>query len=372
MRERYHFIDWCRGLACVLMFQTHAYDGWTRPADKTGWFWELSNHQLGGLPSRLFLFLAGTSLMLRFEADHRRGVPLFRARIGASLRGLQILGLGCLFRLVEWLLYGADLAQAGTLLRVDILNCIGVCLILGAWVASPRDLEPGPRPLCHAALALLLVMLTPVVERVGLPAAIPAPLRAYFIGERPHGIFPILPWFAYLLCGCTAGALWLRRNNQGLLPATMTATLGIGAALAIIGQAIYRSPLYIGGLPPSRTSIPLSSPSAFVYRMGLVLMLCALSYLAVRRRDPRTARPSPLLILGQTSLFAYWIHVELVYGHASDGLRARLSPAQATLGLLVLTVLMVGLCWVWRGFRQRRRLMHPSIQRPVPAQQGNS
>ena len=27
--QRFGFIDWYRGLACVLMFQTHAYDAWT-------------------------------------------------------------------------------------------------------------------------------------------------------------------------------------------------------------------------------------------------------------------------------------------------------------------------------------------------------
>ena len=46
-----------RGLACVLMFQTHCYDSWLSPSARGGSFYRWS--QLGGtLPAPLFLFLA--------------------------------------------------------------------------------------------------------------------------------------------------------------------------------------------------------------------------------------------------------------------------------------------------------------------------
>jgi uncharacterized membrane protein len=59
-------VDWLRGLAVVLMIQTHLYDAWCSPAAKTtveyGWtrFW-------GGFPSRLFLLLVGVSMAIRYE-----------------------------------------------------------------------------------------------------------------------------------------------------------------------------------------------------------------------------------------------------------------------------------------------------------------
>src|SRR5262245_42969120 len=136
MKQRYNYIDWYRGLACVLMFQTHAYDSWTRDADRANLFWWTSRH-LGGFPSRLFLFLAGVSLMLRFEGNRKKNVPLAEARLGAAKRGLEVLALGYLFRLTEWLLGGAGMSFIRDLLRVDILNCIGVSLIIAAYIASP-------------------------------------------------------------------------------------------------------------------------------------------------------------------------------------------------------------------------------------------
>src|SRR5208337_4135494 len=52
-----------RGLACLLMFQTHCYDSWLRPDQRDTPFFRLS--QLGGtLPAPLFIFLAGISVAL--------------------------------------------------------------------------------------------------------------------------------------------------------------------------------------------------------------------------------------------------------------------------------------------------------------------
>jgi hypothetical protein len=53
-------------------------------------------------------------------------------------RGLQVLALAYLFRLQEWLLshfYGGWEA----LVRIDILNAIGLSMVLVALVATPRQ-----------------------------------------------------------------------------------------------------------------------------------------------------------------------------------------------------------------------------------------
>src|SRR5260370_42601582 len=61
---RLAYINWMRGLACVLMFQTHCYDSWMSAEAKKsspliGW------SRLGGtLLAPLFIFLAGVSFAL--------------------------------------------------------------------------------------------------------------------------------------------------------------------------------------------------------------------------------------------------------------------------------------------------------------------
>ena len=77
--SRLAYIDWMRGLACVLMFQTHCYDAWLNPESRKTTFFMWS--QLGGtLPAPLFLFLAGISFALVTDKLRQKGLPRERHR----------------------------------------------------------------------------------------------------------------------------------------------------------------------------------------------------------------------------------------------------------------------------------------------------
>ena len=86
--------------------------------------------QLGGtLPAPLFLFAAGISVALVTGKALEKGVPAGEAARGTMLRGAQVVGFGLLFRVQEFLL-GQPYAPWTDLLRVDVLNIIGVSIIL--------------------------------------------------------------------------------------------------------------------------------------------------------------------------------------------------------------------------------------------------
>src|SRR5216684_1458437 len=107
---RLAYIDWMRGLACLLMFQTHCYDSWLSSDARHSKFFVWS--QLGGtLPAPLFLFLAGISFALVTDKLQKKGTPPNVIARTTMRRGAEILGLGLL-------------------LRVDILNTIGISMIL--------------------------------------------------------------------------------------------------------------------------------------------------------------------------------------------------------------------------------------------------
>src|SRR5512135_3148101 len=98
--NRLSYIDWMRGLACVLMFQTHCYDSWLGGDARKSTFFMWS--QLGGtLPAPLFLFLAGISFAMVTDKLRQRGMPAGPIARSTILRGAQIFGLGLLFRLQE-------------------------------------------------------------------------------------------------------------------------------------------------------------------------------------------------------------------------------------------------------------------------------
>src|ERR1700730_1277558 len=119
-KARLAYIDWMRGLACVLMFQTHCYDSWLGGAARQGRF--LLYSQLGGtFPAPLFLFLAGVSFALVTDKLRQKSVSANEIARTTILRGGEIFVLGLLFRVQEFIL-GQPKASWTDLFRVDILN----------------------------------------------------------------------------------------------------------------------------------------------------------------------------------------------------------------------------------------------------------
>src|SRR5215471_4222970 len=125
---RLAWIDWMRGLACVLMFQTHCYDSWLGGDARKGAF--LMYSQLGGtLPAPLFLFLAGISFALVIGKLMSKGLGATDIVRTMAKRGAEVFAFGLLFRLQEYLI-SFGWAPKSDLFRVDILNSIGVSMML--------------------------------------------------------------------------------------------------------------------------------------------------------------------------------------------------------------------------------------------------
>src|SRR5882724_1257719 len=127
LERRLAYLDWMRGLACVLMFQTHCYSSWLTPgARKTALYaWS----QLGGtLPAPLFIFLSGISFALVTEKLRENGAARGAVAKKTILRGAEIFALGILFRIQEFGL-GYPISPWTDLFRVDVLNILGVSMM---------------------------------------------------------------------------------------------------------------------------------------------------------------------------------------------------------------------------------------------------
>src|SRR5271163_3454817 len=140
------------------MFQTHCYDSWlggaARQTSFIGW------SQLGGtLPAQLFLFLAGISSALLTDRMWQKGIAPNAIAFTTIRRGAEIFGLGLLFRVQEFVL-GQPWAPWTDLLRVDVLNTIGVSMMLMGVVC--RVAQKRISSIVGAvATALAIAMLTP-------------------------------------------------------------------------------------------------------------------------------------------------------------------------------------------------------------------
>jgi uncharacterized membrane protein len=360
--SRLAWIDWMRGLACVLMFQTHCYDSWLGGAARNSRF--LKGSQLiGTLPAPLFLFLAGISFALVTGKLMRKNLSPAEITRTMVRRGAEILAFGFLFRLQEFLI-AWGWAPWSDLLRVDVLNIIGLSMILMAllcgmvlyvWgrmhsfvrterssLAASDNANSGVAIAAAAlATAALIALLTPPLHTTWRPSWLPWPLESYINGCHNLGVpqswlFPLFPWAAFAFAGLAAGFILFsdRARSHGAGTFVLFAAIGVIAILAAYlfdHSSIHLYSVY---------NYWLTSPNFLMMRVGLLLVIAFLSY-AWCRWGLATRGFSPLIQLGQTSLLVYWVHIEFVYGRFSLLKKGAQSVPAASRGLLEITLAML-------------------------------
>jgi len=361
--RRLAYIDWMRGLACVLMFQSHCYSSWLAPGVRKSSFYAWSQ-LFGTLPAPLFIFLSGISLALVTEKLREKGAGRGAIAKKTILRGAEIFGLGILFRIQEFVL-GYPISPWTDLLRVDVLNILGVSMILMAvlcWMtsfkvgAASSASEPVTRTqqlakwrkyamLGALAAAALVALVTPEVWTTHRPNWLPWAVESYFDGVHIFGrpqpwLFPIFPWVAFAFTGLAAGFFLLsdfakRKETSAFVVLGSTGTLA--CALAAVFDA---GPMRL--YDPAIYDYWHTSPSFFLMRCGILLMILFLAYAWCRWGFAQRGF-SPIIQLGQTSLLVYWVHIEFVYGRLSILPKGRCGIAAATTGLVIIFVAMLAL-----------------------------
>jgi uncharacterized membrane protein len=401
-KARLAYIDWMRGLACLLMFQTHCYDAWLGGSARQSRFFMYS--QLGGtFPAPLFLFLAGISFALVTNKLLQKNLPPSQIARSTIRRGAEIFGFGLLFRVQEYLI-SWGWAPKSDLLRVDILNTIGLSMVLmgvlcwivlslislrireGAPSLSRRSLagqsgdfdshheQPraplladfarsgdsrqseaeGPvrqstnRSLLIAAIstALLISLLTPLLWTTWRPRFLPWPLESYINGVHNLGtpqpwLFPIFPWAAFAFVGLAVGFILQSPWTRAHEPL-------IFLSLGVAGVALIELSRWLDAM--SFHLYPVydywhTSPEFFLVRLGMLLLILTGTYIWCRWGAAQWGF-SPLIQLGQASLLVYWVHIEFVYGRVSILTKRAQTITGATLGLAIIFLSMLALAYI--------------------------
>jgi fucose 4-O-acetylase-like acetyltransferase len=339
-----------RGLACVLMFQTHCYDSWLSPSARQSKFFMYS--QLGGtFPAPLFLFLAGISFALVTDKLRQKNLPAAQIARATIRRGAEIFAFGLLFRLQEYLI-AWGWAPLSDLLRVDVLNMIGVSMMLmGVLCWLVLALQRGAHArlaviLSAAGTALLISLLTPPLWTTWRPNWLPWPLESYINGVHNLGtpqpwLFPIFPWTAFAFAGLAAGFIlqsrWARKYEALIFFMAGAAGLALIAAARWLDAQPHQ--LY------AAYDYWHTSPNFLWLRVGMLLMILTASYAWCRWGAAQWGF-SPLIQLGQASLLVYWVHLEFVYGRASILPKHSDSIETASWGLLTIFLAMLMLAFL--------------------------
>ncbi|MCP3142075.1 heparan-alpha-glucosaminide N-acetyltransferase domain-containing protein [Pyxidicoccus xibeiensis] len=292
-QDRVRAIDWLRGIAVLFMIQTHALALLTPELRKSLWVGRLL--KVDGLVAPAFIFSAGFATALLMVRSAAGGV--LRERVGRNFR--RILEVLAVATLVNWAWFPL-LKEPVWILRMDILQCVGVCLLIVLPVAAVL----APRPKLLGAVTFLLALAVFAVAPLG--ELVKGPL-ATLTNKSSFAPFPLLPWLGFAWLGAFSGTLAGAWGRAGLIRG-LGVMVALGLAGAVAGDFLYS--LY----PPHRFFV--ANPSNSAARFGWVCAVL-LGLLWLEGRVAVGAKPSRLRrfieVFGTSSLSAYFFHEMLLF-----------------------------------------------------------
>jgi uncharacterized membrane protein len=363
--HRRAYVDWARGIAVLVMIEAHTVDAWTLLSPTVRRTVSFRNATvLGGFAAPLFLWLAGLAVVLAATRAAERTASRRAAVEMICRRGLEIFILAFLFRVQGFIITPGS--HPVTLFRVDILNIMGPAIAVAGVVWGLAG-TPTTRVVSFAAIAAALAMATPIVRASHALDAWPLWLQWYI---RPFGeftIFTLFPWAGFVFAGGAVGVLIAAARDA-------RAERRLQVILGSIGVALVAFGFYTASRPSiyASSSFWTSSPTWFAIRLGTLMIALTATYACEaavsaqrERRVPGAATIDPLARLGRSSLFVYWIHVELVYGYASWMWRHRLPLWGTAIAFVLFSVLMYRAIG-WRDLAVDRWRNRPRRTRHAP------
>jgi uncharacterized membrane protein len=330
-RTRRGYLDWVRGLAVLIMIQAHVLDSWTRLDVRATWQYSCAVI-VAGFAAPLFLFCAGLSVALSAGSKLRRHGDAAAAAGAVMRRGWWIFFLGFLFRIQAWFLGWSH--NPAALLKVDILNVMGPSIVAAGalWgLAQGRR----ARSVTFAAATAVVAFTTPIVHTTVALDFLPDPLENYLRPPAGTAWFSIFPWTGFVFAGAILGVLLDQLHSD-------ESESRLNAWFAVVGSATALSAFAASFLPSvvGESEFWGGSPAFFFLRTGI--MTAVIPFAFVWQRVVVQNTWSPIQQLGRTSLFIYWIHVELVYGLISLKIHKSMTHPQAWAAFAAFALCMLG------------------------------
>ncbi len=362
--KRVEYIDLLRGWAVIVMIETHMMNATVTPEIKSSvvFFWLTF---INGLVAPSFTFASG----LAYAVTTRRKLNDYLA-FGKPLllnirRLLFVIGIGYLLHLPKFnfhqILHETTERSWQTFFQADVLQCIGVSLLilqgLLLLLRSERRLY-----FTLSGLAAVVVFVSPVVWGVDWRHYLPLPIAGYMNGMHFPKFpgFPLFPWAAFIFGGAAIGYFYLEAKKKGSEQGFFLHMLWIAPAVMLLSVLIEPSasrmyPVYDYGL---------SSPSFFLLRFGIVMLLCAGMFFFEKRFS--VSPKSIVTLVGRESLIVYSLHLLLIYGNfASFNFSKRVNHTfgffEASIATIVLVGLMVLLALLWDRIRKE----DPKVKRGI-------
>lgn len=334
--------DWLRGLAVPFMLQCHAMV-LLRPPLRSS----TAGHVLlwlDGLVAPSFMLAAGFALALVQIRGAAQGRATFR-----RLKTLRRIGEVLLVAtLVNWMWFPI-FREPKWILRVDILQCIGLSLLLAFPVIT--YLAKRPRVLMGVSLLIALA----IFFAAPFGASVTGPW-AMLANKTTGAVFPLLPWTAYVFLGAVFGAIAATRD-----PITLAKSLGV---MGVITGALWWATPFFARLYPAH-EFATANPAEHAKRLTVIVFVL-LTFLHIENKMPALGRLPPFRVLdvfGTSSMSAYFFHEALLYFHVF-GLCFNVlwGSRQGWVGYALLTVLLIALTFALSWLTDRLyRVVSPKL-----------
>lgn len=349
--QRVLFVDVLRLLALLQMINGHTLDAVLEDAARVGGGFETYRF-VRGLVSVAFLVVAGVSFYLttlaRFD-QHRADPSAVRRRF---VRAGEIILIGYLLQL-RWPSAYLDPAQREAalraLLRCEVLQCIGLCLIaLETTALFARSARQVVGACAIAALAMF--SLSPYTQLATLHQA--PSLWAGWVGHGTGSQFPILPWGGYVLAGVVLARVALPESGRTPLARRLLGFAGAATvcfALAMLARRVPHPPV----LASSATWFVVEKLAVIALTLGMLALLTQ----RIRRL------PAALNLLGAQTLAIFVFHLQVIYGtHLSLGrVFARSLPLwQALCASLLNLALSIAFAFAWSALKRQLQTLRGS------------
>ncbi len=291
--------DWLRGLAVVVMVQTHALALLHKDLRLGAFFQKLQ--WVDGLVAPSFIMAAGFSLALVQVRGAASG-----ARRKRALKSLRRVGEVIFVAVFMTWIWFPIFQQPHWLLRIDILSCIALSLLIALPIFAALAHRPRLLAGLNLAIAVAILFATPPGE------AITGPLAHFvtnkeLLGPNTGSVFPLFPWTAHVFLGGSLGAVAASVSTRKLV-GYLIFLLGLGYAVWHVGARVM-------AVDPTRQWwMTPNHAERWMMVCAISLALLGVEHL-LKGGWQQGAVVRFVEVFGTSSLAAYFTHEMLLYTH---------------------------------------------------------
>lgn len=302
-KQRMDFLDILKGIACIWMIHRHVWNALIDPNQKIPSYYPAF---LIGLAAPCFLIGAGFIFIILFQSAKEKNQVNKRMK-RLIYRSSQVILLGYFLQLpyysIRKILFSLNRAEKETLFHANVLQCIGISLILLAiFVYFLKRFNTIYIGYISGIVGLIIIFITPWVWK---HADFPIWIQSYF-SFKTKSLFPFFPFGGILFIGAAAASFYIQMKSRNKTELAFL-IFGIIGLLLMITRPINTLQMLFW-------QYKNANPLIYLYKVGQGLLALYISYLLEKIPGILKKIVDWLTLMGKEALFVYAFHLIIIYG----------------------------------------------------------